>query len=173
MLEKICEKNFDEIFAIMKASFPRDEMRKEEEQRALFGESEYAVFAVRENGAAIGFIAVWDFPEMLYIEHFAVNPALRGGGLGTKMLGELISACKKPICLEAEPPESDMAKRRIGFYERNGFFLNDYPYIQPPLSAGQSSVPLRIMTYGKNIPRDEYEKIKHLLYTKVYKYTPV
>lgn len=173
MLEKICEKDFDEIFAVMKASFPQDEMRKKEEQRALFCESEYTVFAAREEGVLLGFLAVWDFPDVLYIEHFAVDGRLRGAGLGTKMLGELVRAAEKPVCLEVELPDNDIAKRRIGFYERNGFLLNDYPYIQPPLSAGQKSLPLGIMTYGRKISQDEYEKIKRLLYARVYKYTEV
>ena len=90
------------------------------------------------------------------------------------MLQELLSSSrytqkKKLICLEVELPEDELTKRRIGFYERNGFVFNEYPYMQPPISKGKSSVPLRIMTYGTAIPEETFEKMKQVLYRRVYK----
>ena len=69
---------------------------------------------------------------------------------------------RKPV------PETVLAARRIAFYERNGFFLNDFPYLQPPLSNGRDPVPLRVMTSGRAVSREEFERIKALLYTRVY-----
>ena len=37
------------------------------------------------------------------------------------MLQELVKQYQKPICLEVELPEDELTRRRIGFYERNGF----------------------------------------------------
>ena len=62
-----------------------------------------------------------------------------------------------------------MKKRRIGFYERNGFFLNEYPYVQPPISQGRKPVPLMIMTSGAAISEKEFEEIRNTLYKEVYK----
>ena len=84
------------------------------------------------------------------------------------MLSSLVAAQKRPYCLEVELPETDMARRRIGFYMRNGFFLNEYDYIQPPISKGRLPVPLRIMTSGGRITQADFEKIRTVLYKEVY-----
>ncbi len=164
MLQRINETDFPEIYRIMQASFPDDEYRPYEEQIALFQEPEYRIYYM-----PAGFLAVWEFESFIYIEHFAVDPALRNSGTGSAMLQELVKQYQKPICLEVELPEDELTRRRIGFYERNGFVFNEYPYIQPPISKGKSPVPLRIMTYGSAITREKFEEMKEVLYRRVYK----
>lgn len=166
MLQRINETNFPEIYRIMQASFSDDEYRPYDEQLALFEEPEYRIYYM-----SAGFLAVWEFESFIYIEHFAVDPALRNSGTGSAMLQELVKQYQKPICLEVELPEDELTRRRIGFYERNGFVFNEYPYIQPPISKGKSPVPLRIMTYGSAITQDTFEEMKRVLYQRVYKYT--
>ena len=165
MLQRINETNFPEIYRIMQASFSDDEYRPYDEQLALFEEPEYRIYYM-----PAGFLAVWEFESFIYIEHFAVDPALRNSGTGSAMLQELVKQYQKPICLEVELPEDELTRRRIGFYERNGFVFNEYPYIQPPISKGKSPGPLRIMTYGEAITRETFEAIKNVLYRSVYKY---
>ena len=164
MLQRINETNFPEIYRIMQASFSDDEYRPYDEQLALFEEPEYRIYYM-----PAGFLAVWEFESFIYIEHFAVDPALRNSGTGSAMLQELEKQYQKPICLEVELPEDELTRRRIGFYERNGFVFNEYPYIQPPISKGKSPVPLRIMTYKSEITREEFQKMKEILYRRVYK----
>ena len=118
MLELLDKKDFDEVYAIMEASFPETEIRPREEQYALFDDRAYRILVRREEGNTAGFFAVWDFPEVLYIEHFAVDGRLRGGGIGAAMIGELKALSDKPICLEVEPPENETAKRRIRWWRR-------------------------------------------------------
>ena len=166
MLQRINETNFTEIYRIMQASFSDDEYRPYDEQLALFEEPEYRIYYM-----PAGFLAVWEFESFIYIEHFAVDPALRNSGTGSAMLQELVKQYQKPICLEVELPEDELTRRRIGFYERNGFVFNEYPYIQPPISKGKSPVPLRIMTYGSAITQDTFEEMKRVLYQRVYKCT--
>lgn len=164
MLQRINETNFPEIYRIMQASFSDDEYRPYDEQLALFEEPEYRIYYM-----PAGFLAVWEFESFIYIEHFAVDPALRNSGTGSAMLQELVKQYQKPICLEVELPEDELTRRRIGFYERNGFVFNEYPYIQPPISKGKSPVPLRVMTYGKGITRQAFEEMRKVLYRRVYK----
>ena len=166
MLQRINETDFPEIYRIMQASFSDDEYRPYDEQLALFEEPEYRIYYM-----PAGFLAVWEFESFIYIEHFAVDPALRNSGTGSAMLQELVKQYQKPICLEVELPEDELTRRRIGFYERNGFVFNEYPYIQPPISKGKSPVPLRIMTYGSAITQDTFEEMKRVLYQRVYKCT--
>ena len=164
MLQRINETDFPEIYRIMQDSFSDDEYRPYDEQLALFEEPEYRIYYM-----PAGFRAVWEFESFIYIEHFAVDPALRNSGTGSAMLQELVKQYQKPICLEVELPEDELTRRRIGFYERNGFVFNEYPYIQPPISKGKSPVPLRIMTYKSEITREEFQKMKEILYRRVYK----
>ena len=113
-LEPIGVGDFDEVFRIMEASFPEDELRPREEQRALMDEDFYTILVDRsEEGAIAGFLAVWRFEGLLYVDHFAVNPQLRGGGIGSKMIAALKEVSDDPICLEVELPETRDAQRRI------------------------------------------------------------
>lgn len=114
-----------------------------------------------------GFITVWCFDRYAYVEHFAVDPSRRGGGIGADALAALRHKLGVPVVLEVEPPDhSDpMAARRIAFYQRCGFSLLDYPYIQPPYAPGLPSVPLRLMTTDPSLgPSD----ITATLHSKVY-----
>ena len=49
------------------------------------------------------------------------------------LLNDFLNHMEKTVFLEVEEPGTDLARRRIGFYERAGFCLNDFDYIQPDL----------------------------------------
>lgn len=170
MIELLTRYDFDEMFALMEESFPKDEYRTRAGQRNLFELPEYQAYAMRDeqSGSIKGFITVWDLETIVFVEHFAVDPRFRNGGLGAKIFKELSAKFDKPLCLEVELPETEMAVRRIGFYERNGFFLNRYPYKQLPLAEGQKEIPLYIMTTEKAVDEAEFQAIRELLYATVY-----
>lgn len=166
---------FDNVFAIMEQSFPDDERRNYTEQRALFDNPEYSIYVVdddRDNRIK-AFIAVWDFEEFAYVEHFAVNPEYRNGGIGAEVLHRLHELMDKQLCLEVEPPENELARRRIGFYSRNGFVLNEYHYIQPPMSEGKNSIPLFIMTSKEAVDEERFKFLRRVLYEGVYHCTEI
>ena len=171
MLTRLYLADFEAIARLLEYSFPPTERRTKEDQRALFDtEASYRVYGIpNEQGAGInGLLAVWELDEIIFLEHFAVDPALRGQGLGSRMLQELVHMTNKPVCLEVEPPETEIARRRIAFYQRNGFFLNEYPYVQPALANGQPPIPLLLMTHGRALTAAEFTKIRDLLYREVY-----
>ena len=177
MLQQLKIDDFESLYELMEESFPPEEHRTKEDQRALFDDSRYVVWGVRDEARrVIAFMATWELEQMLFLEHFAVSPALRGQGLGAKLLAELselAASAKKQICLEAEPPETEIAKRRIAFYRRCGFTLNEYPYIQPSMAAGQPPIPLVVMTYGGGVSKDTFDSIRDELYREVYHVTPM
>ncbi len=158
------------MYSIMEMSFPEDEYRGYEGQKKLFENPEYKVFIHRnqETKKIDGFLSAWDFEDVLYFEHFAISSAARNGGIGGRMLREILAQTNKLTCLEVELPDGELEKRRIGFYKRNGFYFNEYPYIQPSIAPGRKPIPLRIMTYQRTITEPEYQKIKNLLYRHVY-----
>lgn len=169
MLELLQKEQFDAIYRVMEESFPLDEFRPYHEQKALFDDERYSAYGlVTEAGELQGFLTLWQFETFAYVEHFAVAPGFRNGGLGAAILREVTERMSKPICLEVEPPEGELSIRRIGFYRRNGFYLNDYPYIQPPISHGRKAIPLRIMTYAAAVAPETYRNIRDTLYCEVY-----
>lgn len=167
MIEKMKKEDFDGIYTIMEQSFPTDEIRPYDEQKSLLEVQEYSVYITEEKNA---FIAAWEFDEFVFIEHFAVRADSRNTGLGSEMLSAFFEKQDKTVCLEVELPLTDIAKRRIGFYERNGLFLNEYDYFQPPISKGKSIVPLMIMTSKSQVDEITFERIRNILYKEVYKY---
>lgn len=170
MMNKLQIQDFDKIYDLMQSSFPSDEYRTCAEQKALLCDPAYSIYAsFNETREVLAFIAVWDFNDFAFIEHFAVNPQYRNSGLGSLLLKELLEKIGKTVCLEVESPLTEMANRRIGFYKRNNFFLNKYPYVQPAISRGKKALPLFIMTSGSKITRSLFERIKNTLHTKVYK----
>lgn len=171
MIRTMYEHEFDTIFSIMETSFPEDEYRPYEEQKALLSDSRYSVYVLpdSDSGEVKAFITVWKFDDFAFAEHFAVNPDYRNQGLGARILKEFKEIFDCQICLEVELPQTDFAIRRIGFYERNGFFFNDYAYMQPPISRGRNAIPLRIMTSGEAIAKERFDYLKKTIYREVYK----
>lgn len=140
----------DKIESTYTGSFPPDERRPFPLLRCLIDEQDlFAIGALLQNETYIGFLSYWDFETFRYVEHFAVDPLARGGGLGGKCLNLFLSQSDKPVVLEVELPEDEMSRRRIGFYERHGFVLCQHPYYQPSY-YGEFDVRLemRLMTWG-------------------------
>ena len=165
-------KEFEQVYRIMEASFPPDEHRPYEEQLELLDNPNYKIYVSKEADNFLeiqGFMAVWQFEDLSFIEHFAVDSKYRNTGLGSRMLQEIMEHLGGRICLEVELPDNDMAKRRIEFYHRNGLYYNDYPYIQPTISKGRNPIPLRIMTSGGVVSQEEYLDIRDILYREVYR----
>ena len=117
-LEKLDRSDFEEVYRIMEQSFPADERRKKEGQQKLLDEEKYELLGVRNEGGLLAFLAVWEFAEFVFIEHFAVSEKARNSGIGGKMLEELARQKAGKVVLEVELPEDSLKKRRIGFYER-------------------------------------------------------
>ena len=168
-LQKLDRQAFGEAYALMEISFPPEEIRPYEEQLALLDDPRYGLWVLhRADGGVLGLMAVWNFPEFAFIEHFAVAPEARNRGLGAQMLRAMTQRLQTHICLEAEPPETELASRRIGFYQRGGFFPNPYPYMQPSISRGRKPIPLVLMTAGRPVSRAEFDQLKATLYSQVY-----
>lgn len=162
-------KVFDSLYELTEISFPACERRTKAEHFAEYEHTQFRSLCYCPNGNLAGYMNYWEMDEFIYLEHFAVSPELRGKGIGAAMAEELKKLSCGLIVLEAEPSEqSDTAKRRTGFYERLGFTVNPYDYIQPPISGNQPPVLLRLMTYPRAISQSEYLNIRRALYSHVY-----
>lgn len=168
MLEKLYKKDFDEIFTILEEAFPPSERRTKADQKKLMDMEEYSIFGLKERGNLIGFVAEWEGPECRFVEHFVVDAACRGNGVGSRLLNDYHDLSDKPVVLEVEPPENDVQKKRIKFYRKNGYHLSEYSYVQPTINADIKGVPLVLMSYPDRLNDDLFLALKDWLFSTVY-----
>src|SRR5699024_9780780 len=168
MLEKLYKKDFDEILTILEEAFPPSERRTKADQKKLMDLEEYSIFGLKERGNLIGFVAEWEGPEYRFVEHFVVDEAFRGNGVGSGLLNDYHDLSDKPVILEVEPPENDVQKKRIKFYEKNGYHLSEYSYVQPTINADIKGVPLVLMSYPDRLNDDLFLALKDWLFSTVY-----
>ncbi len=139
-----------EMRGLYEESFPVEERRPWEDIVRMVndGDLPYHFFVIKYRGRQAGFISWWRLQGVIYIEHFAIKPGLRGKGIGTKVITAFVSEQHLPVILEVEPAGSTpMADRRIAFYTRCGFrALSQFDYVQPPYTPDLPSVPLMLMT---------------------------
>ena len=147
---------------LMTQSFPSEEYRELEELRKYTDtKTHFYNNIIFHNNTPVGLITYWDFGHFYYIEHFAIDPAQRNGGYGKSVLNHLCQLLKHPIVLEVEIPEEEMAKRRINFYQRQGFSLWEKPYQQPELERKKSYIHKSL--FAKPWPMLLFIKIYQLL----------
>lgn len=158
----------EEIWPVYEEAFPAEERRSIKQQKAIMKNPCYNLKILHSGVKTAGFIGFWDFSNFLFIEHFAFKKRFRCQGLGTKTLQKIKALFKKKIIIEVEKPETFIAKRRIKFYERLGFKLNNYDYLQPAYNKTQEPVPLLIMSYPEKMDTEDFIKIKDMLYHRVY-----
>lgn len=180
MIFKTDKKDFNEVYRIMEDSFPENERRTYAEQAALLDSEGYNLFAFRESADADieGFVGFWKLNDLLFIEHIAVDAVYRSKGIGSEMLEEITKKCNfspnrktyNGIVLEVELPNDPVAVSRIKFYERHGFFLNKYDYVQPPMKENMEFLPLYIMSYGRELSGEEFIAVRNILYREIYHY---
>lgn len=169
-MKQLEHKRFDEVYAIMDQAFPDVEMRTYEEQKRLLKDPSYTIYIEEDETAQIcAFLGVWELEDIIFIEHLAVASTMRGSGIGRVFLQSFLQAMKKPMVLEVEHPESDIAKRRIGFYQRLGFHLHEQFYLQPPLRSDAPYYPLYLMSYPASLDEAGFCYIRDALYQQVYK----
>ena len=164
---------YDEAEALMEQAFPPEERRPRTEQREYADHNPlFRPNVLVEDGQFAGLLNYWQLEGFIYAEHLATLPALRGGGLGRRIMEEFIRQAQGPIVLEVEPPTDELKQRRIGFYQRCGFTLWERPYIQPPYSDQLPSIPLRLMAHGHIEENQDFDRICRAIYTSVYGCTP-
>ncbi|MDF2546010.1 MAG: hypothetical protein K0R93_908 [Anaerosolibacter sp.] len=159
---------FEDVWEIYTEAFPVDERRSRISQCRIMNNTRYQIIPYLREGQLIGFMGLWKLPSFVFLEHFAIKKAFRGLGYGTEMLKELLILHGERVILEVEPPENHVAQSRISFYERHGFSLNTYKYIQPPYEDGQRALPLFLMSYPKSLAKEAFDGIVGELYQFVY-----
>ena len=152
---------FGEVWHLYQNSFPVCEQRTLDHQITAFKADRFHLDVYLDGETLVGFIGYWDFDDYLYIEHYAINSDLRGGGWGSRILEALQKTAGKTIILEIDEVVDEISTRRLRFYQRLGFVVN--PYIHPlhryrDIETEHQNARLVIMTYPGTIDPQTYER---------------
>lgn len=166
---KVCKNEFNKVYEVIEKSFPLSEYRTLEEQFVLMDLPYFNAMVIEDEDVLVGILVEWQLEHAIYLEHLAVNPEIRGKGLGSTLMSEYLAQAERTVVLEVEDIDTDIAQRRIGFYQRLGFTLSDVSFKQPSFEGrDEDTVDLRIMYYPKNINKDILDQVKEELLEKVY-----
>lgn len=110
----------------LSVSFPRDELKPFRAMERMLDRGSYRAWGLMDGEDIAGLATVWNYaPGWALFDYLCVAPHRRSDGLGSRLVQELALAERDNVLFgESELPEfapdPDMARRRIGFYKRNG-----------------------------------------------------
>lgn len=158
-------KKIFKIFSRYEKTFPENERRSKEQFLDLAENPNAYVFLIKNEDETIGYCVIWELSSFYFLEHFEVFEEFRNQKFGEKILESLQEKFEK-IVLETEPNSlSEIAERRLRFYQRNGFKIIEKNYLQPSYGEGKSSVNLFLM--ANFLPEDlgnSIEEIHEMVY---------
>ncbi len=159
----------EDLKAIYVGSFPSDERRDWQEIKELLQHSNFILNEVLDNQELVGLITVWNLPDFVFIEHFAIRESKRGKGIGTLVLNQVIAENPTTLIVEVEEPNTGEARQRVAFYEKAGFSVCEEIYYQPPYSPDKNKVKMLLMSFPERISPVEFDEIKMHIYREVYR----
>jgi len=169
VLRPLQEHEFPAVYELMQQSFPLAEYRSFADTQALLSRGDYELLVHADADGIIGLIAHWKLDGFLFVEHFAVNAQRRGNGIGGGMMQTYLSQSTLPVILEVEATGSEIAQRRIGFYQRLGFMLSDVGYLQPCLQGNGADIPLLLMYTPKDVSAKLLQQAQQQIFQTVYR----
>ena len=147
------------------STFPVDERRNENQFQQLFSNKKTLVFSLVNGIDNIGYLIGWQLSHFIFIEHFEIFQEFRGKNYGSEILRDLYLKYSK-IILESEPEHwEENAKRRIQFYQKNGFSILIENYLQPPYENEKNPVQLWLLG---NFQPENLDRIQEEIYDIVY-----
>ncbi len=158
---------FERAMALYEEGFPRVERRDLPDQMEKLKDKDFYCCAMtEESGEFVGILYFWESDSFVYLEHLCIDKGLRGKGFGSAAL-ELLLKRGKTVILEIEPVLDDVTANRKRFYENNGFFYNSHSHFQPKYRKEDEDLALWIMSYGREISKEEYDEFNSFLKERV------
>lgn len=110
----------------LSVSFPRDELKPFRAMAQMLDRGSYRAWGLMDGADIAGLATVWNYaPGWALFDYLCVSPHRRSDGLGSQLVQKLVQAERGNVLFgESEvpdfAPDPDLARRRIGFYRRNG-----------------------------------------------------
>lgn len=169
-IKDINNKYWNEARILYRSSFPIYEKRTIDDQKEAMKNEKFHCYVAVEEEKLIGIVFFWDFNKYRYIEHLAVTSDFRGKGYGSKILSKICSEEKRTI-LEIDPPIDEKSIKRLEFYKKAGFLINDYEHVHPPYRSDYRGHELLVLSYKKELTDEDYEVFNYFLTNRVMKYS--
>lgn len=165
-------KLWEQAWRLYTESFPEHERRRISSHRRAVEDPCFHTRVAVENGNLLGILFYWNFgKENIYIEHMAVNPLRRGQNIGTAILGSFIAQNPHSnIVLEIAPPVDDDSRRRMTFYKKLGFIVNDFAYTHPSYQKKGLAYELVILSFPTPVTDGGYEEFCEFMKSSVLRY---
>lgn len=148
---------FPQVDALYENAFPLHEKRNHAAKIRALNHANYQLQAWFDDELFIGMIGMWDFGDYNYIEHLAVNNTLRGQGYGKRMLNQFLQQFPQTI-LEIDPLTTEIARKRLHFYQSLGFQVNHYPHSHPTYHENLADHQLIVLSYPYPIDPQQYQR---------------
>lgn len=148
---------FPDVDALYENAFPRHEKREPEAKTRALNASNYTLQAWFDGEQFIGMIGAWSFAQYTYIEHLAVNGQLRAQGYGNRMLKQFLQMHPLTI-LEIDPLTTDIARKRLRFYQSLGFHENAFVHAHPSYHEDTPDHELIVLSYSQQISETQYQR---------------
>lgn len=150
-----------EIFSLVDdlylRAFPWHEQREADAKRQALAHPDYALEAWFDDGTFVGLSGTWAFDGYSYIEHLAIDDSLRGRGYGKRLLRQLLERHPRTL-LEIDPLKTDIARKRLRFYQSMGFVANDYAHAHPSYHDGIADHELIVLSYPQVLNAQAYQR---------------
>lgn len=164
---------FNTFYQILKDHFPTKEVKEYSYVKEMFESGNAHALVQKEDDTIIGALCYMEVEEYVFIDYFVIIDAFQGKQLGQQMLQYFKNTINKPIILEVELPTDDISKRRIAFYERMGFILNEHEYVVPPIRSLKCPIYFLLMTDTSPLTKEQFNKIYPKILKIVYGFTNI
>lgn len=160
------DEEFDKLMQLYVEAFPLEERRDEGQLKVMLTEEPRMFFnAVSCDDKLSGLFVYWDFGSFYYLEHLAVYAEMRNAKIGQQTLDWMKENLNGLRILEAEPAETEIAKRRVCYYERNGYTVYEKEYLQPAYRPDGDGCRLWVMcNYEDAGLNEKLEQMKEAVY---------
>ena len=162
---------FRRLMELYQSAFPLEE-RRDIDQLEMLVKSEPRMFfnKVEVDGELAGLFVYWNLGDFYYMEHLAVFEEMRNRKIGQGVLAWIAEHLDGLRILEAEPRGTEITDRRIAFYERNGYSVQDKDYYQLAYRLNGKGCRLWIMCNREDERLSEkIEVIRHSIYLELAK----
>lgn len=162
--------HWDKLWRLYLDSFPHYERRDFDKNLEKMATDEQFYFCAVESpdSTCVALVCYWKWQNLCFVEHLAVDPQMRGSGLGAQILSNL--AMQLPgtvILLEIDPPMDEISIRREQFYIRNGYKVNHYLHIHPSFEIPSHPHRLVIMSNPRELTQAEFDQFREYTFSRI------
>ena len=164
------DKDWSKAMKLYEESFPSKERRSIQDHIRAIADPRFYSNTIYFGDEFAGIFFFWEFSEFCYGEFLAIEPSMRSHKIGSRVINHWADKYER-VFLEIEPPTEEMAIRRKGFYERNGFVANSHHHVHPAFCRPFEPHQLILMSRPSLLSDAEFEAITEYIQKPVITYS--